>query len=64
MPKDHVKLRQTRWGRWLPAVFNALNLGLWIVTVVAAGAWDLLMLAILPLPALLVYVVRTQRKVP
>ena len=63
MYEDHVYLRQTPMGRWLPAVFYSVNLGLWMLTAIVAGVWDLLFLAILPMPALVVYIVRTQRNV-
>ena len=61
MYEDHVSRRQTPMGRRLPAVFYSVNLGIWMITVIVAGAWDLLFLAILPMPALVVYVIRTQR---
>jgi len=61
MYEDHVYLQQTTMGRWLPAVFYSVNLGIWMLTAIVAGAWDLIFLAILPMPALAVYVVRTQR---
>ena len=60
MNEDHVYRRQTQMGRRLPAVFYSVNLGIWMLTTIVAGAWDLLFLAILPMPALAVYVVRTQ----
>lgn len=63
MYEDHLYRRQTPMGRWLPAVFYSVNLGIWMLTAILAGAWDLLFLAILPMPALVVYVVRTQRNV-
>lgn len=61
MNEDHVYRRQNPMGRWLPAVFYSVNLGIWMLATIVAGAWDLLFLAILPMPALAVYVLRTQR---
>ena len=61
MNEDHVYRRQTPMGRWLPAVFYSVNLSIWMLSAIVAGAWDLIFLAILPMPALVVYVVRTQR---
>ena len=62
MNEDHVYRRQTPVGRWLPAVFYSVNFGIWVVTAIVAGAWDLIVLAVLPMPALVVYVVRSQWK--
>jgi len=64
MNKDHVYLLQTPLGRWFPAVFYSVNLGLWILTAIVVRAWDLLFLAILPVPALVLYIVRTRRNTP
>jgi len=61
MREDHVYLRQTARGRWLPAVFYSVNLAIWLLTAMLAGAWDMIFLAILSIPALAVYVVRAQR---
>ena len=61
MNEDHVYRRQTPMGRWLPAVFYSVNLSIWMLTAIVTGAWDLIFLAILPMPALAVYVVHTQR---
>ena len=63
MYEDHVYQKHTSMGPWLPAVFYSANLGIWMITAAVAGAWDLLFLAILPMPALVVYVMRTQRNV-
>ena len=61
MNEDHVYRQQTPMGRRVPAVFYSVNFGIWMLTAIVAGAWDLIFLAILPMPALAVYVVRTQR---
>jgi hypothetical protein len=61
MNEDHVYRRQTPMVRWLPAVFYSVNLIIWMLTAIVTGAWDLLFLTILPMPALVVYVIRTQR---
>jgi hypothetical protein len=60
--EEHISKRETPSGRWWPVAFYGLNVVLWIVTGVVFGAWDLLWLAILPLPALALYLYRTRRK--
>jgi hypothetical protein len=62
MQTDHVSKRKTAPGRWLPLSFYSVHLALWIVTGIQAGAWDLLWLAILPLPALGIYLLRTRKE--
>lgn len=64
MEEDHVSKRETTLGRWLPVSFYTVNFALWIVTGILAGAWDLLWLAVLPLPALGLYLRRTQPVAP
>ncbi len=64
MEKAHVYLKQTKAGRWIPAGFYLVNWGLWILTAVTAGAWHLLYLAVLPVPALAIYLLRTRRNRP
>ena len=61
MPAQHVRKRHTPLGRWAPVVFYLVNWCLWLLTGTAAGAWDLLWLASVPLPALALYVWRTRR---
>lgn len=63
MKQDPVKKMETPAGRWLPFAFYTVNFLLWFVTGIMAGAWDLLWLAILPLPALILYLLRTGDKV-
>jgi len=63
MKQDHVKKRGTPAGRWLPFSFYTVNFLLWFITGILAGAWSLLWLAILPLPALILYFLRTGDKV-
>jgi hypothetical protein len=63
MTQDHVKKRETPVGRWLPFAFYTVNFVMWFVTGIMTGAWDLLWLAILPLPALILYLLRTGVKV-
>ena len=58
---DHVSKRETALGRWLPVSFYSVNFILWIITAIWAGAFNLLRLAILPLPALCLYLLRTRR---
>lgn len=59
MQQDHVKKRETPVGRWLPFFFYTVNLVLGFVTGIVAGAWDLLWLAVLALPSLILYLLRT-----
>ncbi len=61
MHEDHVSKRETPLGRWLPVSVYSANFILWIVTGILAGAWKLLWLAVLPLPALGLYLLRTRR---
>jgi hypothetical protein len=56
---DHLAKREMRWGRWAPAAFYTLNFVLWLATGIVFGALDLLHLALLPLPILIVYIWRT-----
>ncbi len=62
MQEDHVSKRETHPGRWLPFFFYSVNFALWIVTSVLAGACNLLWLAVLPLPALSLYLLRTRKE--
>ncbi len=62
MQEDHVSKRETPLGRWLPFSFYSINFTLWIVTGILARAWDLLWLAVLPLPALILYLLRTRKE--
>ena len=62
MQTDHASKRETPLGRWFPLSYYSLHLALWIITGIQAGAWALLWLAILPLPALGIYVLRVRRK--
>jgi len=61
--QDHAKKRETHVGRLFPFAFYMINFALWFVTGIIAGAWDLLWLAILPLPFLILYLLRTRKKV-
>ncbi len=61
MHEDHVNKRETPLGRWLPVSFYSVNFILWIVIGILAGAWKLLWLGVLPLPALGLYLLRTRR---
>jgi hypothetical protein len=60
---EHVRKRETPPGRWWPAAFYGVIFILWMVTGIVAGVWDLLWLAILPLPALALYLWRTRMRV-
>jgi hypothetical protein len=59
---DHVNKREHSFGRCLPVFFYAVNYLLWIVITLEARAWGLLWLAVFPLPALALYLVRTGRQ--
>ena len=61
VPDPHVNRRETALGRGIPAAFYLLNVALWLITALAFEAWDLLHLALLPLPWLALYVWRTRR---
>ena len=61
MQGDHVSKRETLLGRWVPVSFYSVNLILWIITGILAGVWNLLWLAVLPLPALGLYLLCTHR---
>lgn len=56
---DHQAKRETSLGRRAPAVFYALNFLLWLATGIVFDAVDLLHLALLPLPLLILYIWRT-----
>jgi len=62
MQADHVSKRETPIGRWLPLSFYSVNFTIWIVTAIVAAAWHLLWLAVLPLPALSIYLLRTRKE--
>ncbi len=58
--QDHATKRVTRSGRWWPVGLYGANLVLSMITVLVAEAWDLLWLALLPVPALGLYLYRTK----
>ncbi len=60
--KEHINKRETPLGRWLPFCFYSVNFALWIITAIQAGAWVLLWLAVFPLPALGLYLLRTRKE--
>jgi len=62
MHEGHVSKRETPLGRWLPFFFYSGNFTLWIVTGIVAKAWGLLWLAVLPLLALSLYLLRTRKE--
>jgi hypothetical protein len=45
----------------MPALLYTANVVLWLITGILAGAWDLLWLVVWALPALGIYLWRTQR---
>ena len=58
--EKHIAVRESLWGRWVPAILYALNVALWFLTGVVFEAWGLLYLVILTLPALALYVRQTR----
>jgi hypothetical protein len=60
--EDHIHKRETRLGRWFPAAVYLANYLLWVVTGIRARTFDFLWLSILPLPALILYLVRRSRQ--
>jgi len=59
---DHVLKRNTAFGRWIPVILYSVNIAGALATAVAVGAADLLYLAVFPLPALVLYVWRTDKE--
>ena len=62
MTADHISKRESFPGRWLPAFFYLVNYLLWVFAAQEALRSGLLWLAVFPLPALGLYLVRTERK--
>ena len=62
MTADHISKRESFPGRWLPAVFYLLNYLLWVLAAQGVLISGLVWLAVFPLPALGLYLVRTERK--
>ena len=58
--EQHVARRESALGRWLPAALYSMNVSLWVLTCILFQAWDLLHLAILAIPALVLYLWRTR----
>jgi hypothetical protein len=58
---SHSKKRESKIGRWAPFGFYFANIITWLGIGLAAGAWDLLSLALLPVLALTLYVVRSRK---
>jgi hypothetical protein len=59
---DHIVKRHTPIGRWLPASLYVINLVGWFVGGAMADASHLVWLVVLPLPPLILYLVRTRRR--
>jgi len=59
LENSHSKKRESRLGRWAPVGFYSANIVTWLGIGLAAGAWDLLPLVLLPVLALTLYLVRT-----
>jgi hypothetical protein len=59
---EHITKRDSPAGRWLPVSFYAANYLLWTFVAAQAESSSLLWLAVFPLPALMLYWVRTGRK--
>jgi len=58
---DRVSKRETALGRWLPVTFYLVNFILWVITAIRVLPFNLLWLAIWPLPALCLYLMKTRR---
>ena len=56
----HVSKRETGVGRLFPALLYSLNLLLWMLAGLLAGAWEFLWLVVWPLPPLILYWWRTR----
>jgi len=56
--EKHISKRESVWGRWLPVIFYALNVTLWVLTGIIYEAGNLLYLTILTLPALVLYILK------
>lgn len=52
--------RDSALRRWVPMGFYGINVALWFATGIAAEAWDLLYLVLLPLSVVAVYIWRTR----
>ena len=61
---EHVRKRNTAFGRWMPAILYAVNVGGAMGTAITVGATDLLYLAVFPLPAVIFYLWRTATEKP
>ncbi|MDD5579901.1 MAG: hypothetical protein PHY16_11565 [Methylobacter sp.] len=59
MKASHSEKRESRLGRWIPVGFYSANIITWLGIGLAASAWDLLPLVLLPLLAVTIYLVRT-----
>jgi len=62
MSDDHVRRRESRLGRWFPVAVYLANYLLCVAAGIWARAFDLLWLAVLPLPALVLYLARSLRR--
>nr|MBS0020903.1 hypothetical protein [Gammaproteobacteria bacterium] len=61
---EHVLKRDTAWGRWIPVALYGVHVVGWAATAGAAGASELLYLALFTLPAIVLYVWRTGKARP
>jgi len=55
--------RESPPGRWLPLGFYSANIITLIIIGIVTGNWALLLLVLFPLPALILYLIFTQRKI-
>jgi hypothetical protein len=63
LKKNHSLKRESLAGRWIPAGFYSANIITWFIIGVISGELALLLLVLFPLPALILYVIRTKRKI-
>ncbi len=62
MIPDHIRKRETPFGQWLPLILYSINFAAWLITGILFDARELLWLAVLPLPALVIYWGRTHER--
>lgn len=55
--------RESPLGRWIPIGFYSANIITWFIICIVAGDWDLLVLVLLPLPALILHLICTRKKI-
>ncbi len=54
--------RESLAGRWIPVALYSANILSWLMIGIRADKWNLLWLVVLPLTALILYIIRTKPK--